>query len=209
MSSDLAVKLADLEQDAVQAEVERLQDDGVAPLDILAQLQDGMLIVGRRFEADEYFLSELIYSAEIFKQASALLGDGLVQKESQKVGTFLLGTVAGDIHDFGKDIVAMVLSSNGFEVVDLGVNVPAERFVEAIKECRPQVVGMSCLLTMCFENMKATVDAIAAAGLRDQVKIIVGGGPVDQMACDYAGADAYGRDAQNAVDQAKALMEVH
>ncbi len=206
--SELTVKLGDLDLEGVLADVQRLIDSGAAPLDVLKDLQEGMLIVGRRFEAEDYFLSELIYSAEIFKQATALFGDTLQKDSGNTIGTFVLGTVAGDIHDFGKDIVAMVLSSNGFKVVDLGVNVPADDFVKAIREHQPEVVGMSCLLTTCFESMKATVDAIAAAGLRDKVKIIVGGGPVDQMACDYAGADAYGTDAQNAVDRAKALMAV-
>ena len=120
-------------------------------------------------------MSELIYSADIFRRASAPLADVLANQAPRNLGTLVLGTVKNDIHDFGKDIVATVMSSNGIQVIDLGVDVEHEDFVAAIKQHRPALVGMSCLLTTAFEDMKDAVDAISAAGLRDQVKILVGG----------------------------------
>jgi methanogenic corrinoid protein MtbC1 len=121
----------------------------------------------------------------------------------KKLGKVVFGTVAGDIHDLGKDIVEFMLDVNGFEVHDLGVDVSADKFVTAIKEDKPQIVGMSCLLTVAFDSMKATVEAIKAAGLRDGVKVMIGGGTTDEQVKSYAGADAYGKDAVAAVTLAK------
>lgn len=207
-TSNLAQALGDLDEAAVVREVENGLAAGTAPLEILDQLQAGMAIVGQRFENDEYFLSELIFAADIFKKANAPLAESLKGQARHTVGTMVLGTVKNDIHDFGKDIVATVMSSNGIKIIDLGVNVDYERFVEAIKEHKPDFVGLSCLLTTVFDDMKATVDTIAQAGLRDQVKVLVGGGPVDQSVADYVGADMYCSNAQEAVDAAKTLLGV-
>jgi dimethylamine corrinoid protein len=207
--SPLAQAVGDLdEQTAVQAVQEKLAA-GETPLSILEELQAGMSVVGERFEAGEYFLSELIYAADIFKKAGAPLQEGLRSAAQSTHGTLVLGTVRNDIHDFGKDIVSTVMSSNGIKVVDLGVNVEHERFVEAIKEHQPALVGMSCLLTTVFDDMKEAIGAIKAAGLRDQVKILIGGGPVDQATCDYVGADIYCKTAQDGVIAAKKILGVN
>ena len=168
-----------------------------------------MSVVGERFECGDYFLSELIYAADIFKKAGAPLQEGLKSAVQTSHGTLVLGTVKNDIHDFGKDIVATVMSSNGFKVVDLGVNVEHQAFVDAIKEHKPELVGMSCLLTTVFDDMKDAIEAIKAAGLRDQVKILIGGGPVDQACADYVGADYYCKSAQDGVIAAKKILGVN
>jgi methanogenic corrinoid protein MtbC1 len=167
-----------------------------------------MNLVGERFESGEYFLSELIYAADIFKKAGAPLQEGLKGSAQKKLGTIVLGTVKNDIHDFGKDIVSTVLSSNGLEVIDLGVNVEHQAFVEAIREHQPQLVGMSCLLTTVFDDMKEAIATIKAAGLRDQVKILIGGGPVDEATARYVGADVYCKTAQDGVVAARHFLGV-
>lgn len=202
----LAQALCDLEEDAVVAMIQEALAAGKDPLRVLDELQAGMELVGKRFESEEYYLSELIFAAEIFKKATGLLGDSLRNTPRETLGTMVIGTARNDIHDFGKDIVAMVLSSNGIEVVDLGVNVEYEAFVEAIRKHRPQFVGLSCLLTTAFDEMKHTVDAIKAAGLRDQVKILIGGGPTDSSVAEYVGADAHCANAQAAVEVTKKLL---
>jgi len=207
-TASLAQALGDLDEAGVVASVGEKLAAGVAPLAILEELQAGMNIIGERFGSGDYFLSELIYSADIFKKASAPLAEGLKGQAYARHGTLVLGTVKNDIHDFGKDIVATVMSSNGIEVIDLGVNVEHEAFVAAIKEHRPELVGMSCLLTTAFNEMKAAIDTIAAAGFRDQVKILVGGGPMDQACADYVGADLYCRTAQDGVLAAKQILGV-
>jgi dimethylamine corrinoid protein len=176
-ASLLAQALGDLDEEAVLKGVIEALAAGVAPLAILEDLQAGMSLVGERFESGDYFLSELIYSADIFKTAKDPLRAGLEGTASAKLGTLVLGTVKNDIHDFGKDIVATVMSSNGIEVIDLGLNVEHHSFVDAIKEHKPQLVGLSCLLTTVFEDMRAAIEAIEAAGLRDKVTILVEAGP--------------------------------
>jgi dimethylamine corrinoid protein len=207
-SSPLAQALGDLEEATVVRMVEEKFAAGEPPLSILQELQAGMNIVGERFEADEYFLSELIYAADIFKQAGVPLQEGLKGQSQERLGTMVLGTVKNDIHDFGKDIVATVMSSNGIEIINLGVNVEHQAFVDAIREHNPELVGLSCLLTTAFEDMKEAIATIEAAGLRDQVKILVGGGPVDQACADYVGADVYCRTAQDGVIAGKKFLGV-
>ena len=207
--SPLAQALGDLHEATVIEAVGQELSAGETPLDILEELQAGMNLVGERFEAGEYFLSELIYAADIFKKASTPLQEGLKAETRATHGTLILGTVKNDIHDFGKDIVATIMSSNGIKVVDLGVNVEHQTFLDAIKEHRPQLVGMSCLLTTVFDDMKATVASITSAGLRDQVTILIGGGPVDQATADYVGADIYCRTAQDGVAAAKKILGVN
>jgi len=206
--SNLAQSLGDLNEEAVIQGVEEALAAGQAPLGVLQELQAGMTIVGERFEAGEYFLSELIYSADIFKTAGAPLQERLKDQVQETHGTLVLGTVKNDIHDFGKDIVATVMTSNGIKVVDLGVNVEHQAFVDAIKEHKPALVGMSCLLTTVFDDMKTAIETIKAAGLRDQVTVLIGGGPVDQATADYVGADIYCRTAQDGVSAAKKILGV-
>ena len=204
--SPLAQAVGDLEEDKAVTLVQDKLAKGEPALWILEELQAGMNIVGERFETGDYYLSELIYAADIFKKAGAPLQEELKSATQKSHGTLVLGTVKNDIHDFGKDIVATVMRSNGIDVVDLGVNVEHQAFVDAIKEHKPALVGMSCLLTTVFDDMKAAIRAIADAGLRDQVTILVGGGPVDQATADYVGADYYCKTAQDGVIAAKKVL---
>jgi dimethylamine corrinoid protein len=207
--SPLAQAVGDLEEDKAIVLVQDKLAKGEPALSILEELQAGMGIVGQRFEEGEYYLSELIYSADIFKKAGAPLQELLKDQAQNTLGTLVLGTVRNDIHDFGKDIVATVMSSNGIKVVDLGVNVEHQAFVDAIKQSGATLVGMSCLLTTVFDDMKAAIAAIADAGLRDQVTILIGGGPVDQACADYVGADYYCKTAQDGVSAAKRVLGVN
>ncbi len=168
-----------------------------------------MEIVGKRFAAGEYFIPDLIYSGEILREISDIVKPKISSSiKTKKVGKFLLATVAGDIHDIGKDIVGFMMDISGFEVIDLGIDVPKEKIVEKIKETQPQIVGLSGFLTLAFDSMKETIEAIKAAGLRNNVKIMIGGGQIDEEVRKYTGADAYRPDAISAVTLAKEWMGV-
>jgi methanogenic corrinoid protein MtbC1 len=176
---------------------------GEAPEAVLDDARAAMTILGEKFACGEVFIPELIMGGEIMKGIAAELKPRIsATPTAEKRGTVLIGTVHGDIHDIGKDVVVMMLEASGYEVHDLGVDVPVARFVDAIEELKPQVVGLSGLLTLAFDSMKDTVAGIATAGLREQVKIMIGGSPVDQQVCDYAGADGWGRDAAAALAMA-------
>ncbi len=207
MQNSLSASLADLQEDVVVEQVRRMLEEGFSAESILSELQQGMTVVGERFQRQEYYLPELIIAADIFTDAAALL-KGRITGSMEKIATMVLGTVAGDIHDIGKNIVALIFGSNGFEVIDLGVDVPPEKFVEAVKEYRPRLLGLSCLLTTSFNSMRDTVEALKKAGLRDEVKVLVGGGPVDQGTADFCGADAYCVDAPTGVRIARELLGV-
>lgn len=183
------------EQEALET-VKELLASGEDPLTILDTCTRAMEIVGQRFETGEYFLPELIMAGEILKQISAVVKPGLQgDAGTEKKGKVLIGTVKGDIHDIGKDIVTFLLDVNGFEVHDIGIDVPPARFVEEIEHFQPQVVGLSGLLTVAYDAMKETITAIDDAGQREQVKIMIGGGQMSDKVCEYVGADAYGEDA--------------
>ncbi len=185
---------------------QKMLNDGEDPLQILERCREALEIVGQRFEDGKYFLPELIMAGEMLKKISRAAKPFIKKEpkvEKEVTGKVVIGSVKGDIHDIGKDIVTFMLDINGFEVHDLGVDVPAEKFVGAIKEVQPDIVGMSALLTTAFESMKNTVAVIEDAGLRDQVKIMVGGGAVDEKVKEYTGADAYGADAVAAVSLSK------
>jgi 5-methyltetrahydrofolate--homocysteine methyltransferase len=163
-----------------------------------------MAIVGERFAKEEYFIPDLVFSGEILKGIVKLLEPHIKKRKEQKrLGKAIIGTVAGDIHDIGKDLVVFMLDVSGFEVLDLGINVPAQKFVDAIKQSGSRIVGLSGFLTLAFDSMKETIDAIQKAGLRDNVKIMIGGGQIDEQVRRFTGADAYGRDAVAAVQLAK------
>jgi dimethylamine corrinoid protein len=206
--SPLAQALGDLEEDKTVVLVQDKLAKGETALDILGELQAGMNLVGDRFEAGEYYLSELIYAADIYQKAGAPLQEELRKSPQKTYGTLVLGTVKNDIHDFGKNIVATVMSSNGIRVIDLGVNVESEAFVQAIRENAATLVGLSCLLTTVFDDMKATIAAIEGAGLRDQVTILIGGGPVDEATKAFVGADHYCKTAQDGVLAARRALGV-
>ncbi len=204
MSKALVDAITDMrEEDALKITRELLAS-GADPLAILDDCREAMTAVGQRFEAGEYFVPELILAGEILKSLSAEVKPRLQQSGTAKQGPkVLLGTVKGDIHDIGKDIVNFMLDVNGFQVTDLGVDVAPQTFVEQIKQLQPPVVALSGFLTLSYSSMKDTVDAIKAAGLRNRVKVMVGGGAVDEQICAYAGADAFGKDAMTAVKLAK------
>ena len=204
MSGELTKAIAELEEnEALRLAREKL-DSGEDPQLILEESRKGMEIIGKRFSDGTYFLPELIYSAEILKEITEIVKPKLKEDvQTERLGKCIIGTVAGDIHDIGKDIVVFMLDVNGFEVYDLGVDVPPQTFVEKIKETGAPIVGLSGFLTLAFDSMKETVDAIKAAGLRDKVNIMIGGGQIDEEIRKYAGADAFGLDAMAAVSLAK------
>jgi len=204
---DLVEAIADLrEEEALKIVKDRLSA-GEDPLKILEEARKGLEIVGNRFASGEYFIPDLIYSGEIMKQITEIVKPLISQTtQVKKLGKVVIGTVAGDIHDIGKNIVVFMLEVNGFEVYDLGVDVPPERFVEKIKETGAPILGLSGFLTLAFDSMKRTIEALKEAGLRDKVKVMIGGGQVTDEVRKYTGADAYGKDAMAAVSLAKAWV---
>jgi methanogenic corrinoid protein MtbC1 len=204
MAGNLVNALADLkEEEALKIVKDRL-GAGEDPLKILEDARKGMETVGDRFSKSEYFIPDLMYSGEILKGVTELVKPKLTKvTEGKKLGKVVFGTVAGDIHDIGKDIAAFMLDVNGFEVHDLGIDVPAQKFVDKIKETDATIVGLSGFLALAFDSMKETVEAIKAAGLRDKVKIMIGGGQMSDEIKNYTGADAYGKDAMAGVSLAK------
>lgn len=166
---------------------------------VVSACQQGMAIVGDLFEKNEYFVGDLIFAGELLTAAIEVLKPVLGGGGSEKVGTIVLGTVEGDLHDIGKNIFKSMAEAAGFEVHDLGIDVPPAAFVEKVKEVNPQIVGMSGVLTLALESMKKTVDALNEAGLRQGVKVIIGGNPVTEDACRQIGADAYTTNAAEGV----------
>jgi len=206
MSGELAKLLSDLKEPEALAFVEKALGEGVDPMQLLGDAKEGMNIVGQRFADSDYFIPDLVFSGEILKGIVKILEPHFEDKESEegeRLGKVIIGTVAGDIHDIGKDLVTFMLDVSGFEVFDLGIDVPVQKFVDAIKETGSKVVGLSGFLTLAFDSMKETVDAIKEAGLRDDVKIMIGGGQMDEQVKNFTGADAYGKDAMEAVKLAQ------
>jgi methanogenic corrinoid protein MtbC1 len=206
----LASALVELEEQQVATLVSEQLAGGVPPLTILDELRRGMTEIGERFAGGTYFLTDLIMSAEIFGKAMKAIEPLLIGESGGKAGGVVIATVKGDVHDIGKNIVVAMLRGADFRVHDLGVDVPPERIVEKLKETGAGVLSLSALLTTSFDSMKATVEAVKQAGLRDRVKIMVGGGPVDERVRAFVGADAYGRDVQQAISLARkfTLVEV-
>lgn len=205
MPSQLVEAIADMRDADAIALTRQILDSNADPMSILDDCRAAMEIVGKRFEQGDYFLPELILAGETLKQISTLVKPRIQQASHAPIGAkIILGTVRGDIHDIGKDIVAFMLDVNGFQVFDLGVDVPAQTFVEKIAAIKPDIVALSGFLTVAFNAMKETIAAITAAGLRDQVKIMVGGGTIDDHVRAYVGADAYGENAVAAVTLARA-----
>jgi 5-methyltetrahydrofolate--homocysteine methyltransferase len=203
--SDLATLLADLKEQEALDLVKKTLDEGGDPMAILADAREGMKIVGERFSNEQYFIPDLIYSGEILKGIAAIVEPHIKESgtETEKLGKVIIATVAGDIHDIGKDLVVFMLDISGFEVFDLGIDVPVQTIVDKIKETGATVVGLSGFLTLAFDAMKDTIDAIKEAGLRDNVKVMIGGGQIDDEVKKYTGADAYGKDAMAAVALSK------
>jgi methanogenic corrinoid protein MtbC1 len=204
MSGELTKLLSELKEPEALKFVEKALGEGVDPVELLSEAKEGMNIVGQRFASEDYFIPDLVFSGEILRRIVEMLEPHLKkEEETARLGKVIIGTVAGDIHDIGKDLVVFMLDVNGFEVLDLGIDVPAQKFVDTIKETRSRVVGLSGFLTLAFQSMKDTVDAINEAGLRQEVKIMIGGGQIDDHVRRFTGADAYGKDAMEAVNLAK------
>lgn len=166
----------------------------------------GMSEVGKLFECGEYFVPEMLVAARAMKSGLEILRPALVAANVQAIGKIVLGTVKGDLHDIGKNLVAMMMEGAGFEVIDLGVDVPPDKFVAAVREHHPHLLGLSALLTTTMPVMKVTLDALKEAGLRDQVKVLIGGAPVSDKFAHDIGADVFAPDAATAASCAKAIM---
>ena len=193
--------LTDLKEEEALKIVKEKLAAGENPLEILELCRKGVEIVGSRFENAEYFLPDLIMASEILREIGKIVKPKIGKVDVVKrLGKVVIGTVQGDIHDIGKDIVKFLLDANGFEVHDLGVDVPAQKFVEKIREVKPEIVGLSGFLTLAYDSMKKTVEDIEDKGLRGQVKIIIGGGHIDELVQRHTGADAYATSATEGVE---------
>ena len=206
---ELSKAIADLDEPKVLKLAEEFLASEPSEADLnraIKACQDGMIKVGNRYEAKEYFLPELIFGAEILKEVMSGMMPRL-KVAPARVGKVVLGTAQGDIHDIGKNIVRDMLEAAGFEVHDLGIDVPHQQFVDKVRETNAQIVGISALLTLARETMKGTVDAMKDAGLRDRVKVIIGGNPVDEKVRDYVGADRFTNSAAEGVEICKKWVE--
>lgn len=204
LTDALANAIAELEDDKILAIVRERLAAGTPPLEIVAKLQEGMTEVGLRFESGDYFLSELILCGEMMSEAMTELEPHLAGADEQHRGNIVIGTVKGDVHDLGKNIVVMLLKGAGYNVIDLGVDVPTEKFIEAIKKYNAPLVGMSVLLTGCQEPMKDTIEAIRAEGLN--TTILIGGNYVDDFVQKHVGADYFGSSASDAIKVAEKVF---
>ena len=194
--TELSKALVDLDEDKVNSIVRQKIGSGEDPLEIIKECNVGMAEIGNLFEKNEYYLSELIMSGEILKGVMAEVEPLLENVKKESSGEIVvIGTVKDDIHDIGKNIVVTLLKGTGFEVVDLGVDVPAGVFVKTIKETGAKVLGLSCLLNFTFPEMKKVVDELSAAGIRDQVRVMIGGAPCNEEVRVYVGADYFAQDA--------------
>ncbi len=204
MTQELTQAIVDLREDDALAMVDRLLAEGADPVGILGDCKKAMDVIGERFANGEAFIPELIMAGEIMTGVSAKLKPHLMgAAPEQKLGIIVIGTVQGDIHDIGKDIVATMLDIAGFEVVDLGVDVKVEQFIAIAQERHAQIIAMSCLLTSAIDSMKRVVAAAGEAGIRGDVKLMVGGAPITEQVVAYTGADGFGKDAVEAVELAK------
>jgi methanogenic corrinoid protein MtbC1 len=206
----LVQAMADMKEQEALEIVDELLEKGEDPQHIFDLSSEAMQVVGERYQDGTYFLPELIMSGEMLHRIGEVLKPRLAEKTetTSKLGTVVLGTVRGDIHDIGKDIVGFMLEVNGFDVIDLGIDQPEAAFVEAVKANHPQVLALSGFLSVAFDSMKSTIAEVEKAGLRDNLKIIIGGGQMDDTVRKYTGADAYGDDAMAAVVFAKEAVGV-
>jgi len=199
--------IVNLDIDGVKRAAREALDVGITPYEaVMDGMAKGMEVVGQKYEAGEYFLAELIMAGETMKEGLSVLEPYMKAGDMKHIGRVVIGTVEGDLHDIGKNVVITLLTASGFEVVDLGVDVPAEKFVEAVKQYKPDIVAMSALLTTTMVNMAKIIKALEQAGLREKVKVIVGGAPLTEEYAKQIGADAYGRDAVEGVNICKKWM---
>jgi len=203
----IASELYEGEDETVVELVQKALDQGMAPAEILqGGLISGMDEVGQDFKSGELFVPEVLIAARAMHAGMNVLRPLLTESESAGAGKYLIGTVKGDLHDIGKNLVKMMLEGAGFETIDLGTDVEPQAFVDAVREHKPKLIGMSALLTTTMVQMRATVEALEEAGLRDSVKIMIGGAPVTEAFAADIGADAYAPDAASAVDTARELV---
>lgn len=193
--------ILDFDEDEVIEQVQSMIKSGIKPITIADVCKETMDVVGQKFQEKEFFLTELIMAGELLKIIMEEIGfdSSASADDSNMLAKILIGTVEGDVHDIGKNIVSSLLVSNNFKIIDIGVDVKIDDFVSAIKENKPEMVAMCGLLTLAYDSMKGTIDALKTAGIRDDVKIMIGGGATDEKICEYVGADAYGKDAIDAV----------
>lgn len=184
--------MGDLEEDEVLEILEKVMEAGGSDAgEAMKACQEGMNIVGERFASQEYFVSDLIFSGELMTEAMDIIRPALLSQSSEKAGKMILCTVEGDLHDIGKNIVKAMLEASGFDVVDMGIDVPAAEIVKKAKEDGIHIIGLSGVLTLAIDSMKATIEAFKEAGLREDVKIVIGGAPVTEKVCELVGADAW------------------
>ena len=196
----------DGQREVAKESVQKALAAGIAPGEVLDTMVNAMGEVGQLFEEGEYFVPEMLIAARAMKTGMDILKPELVDADIQPAGKIVAGTVRGDLHDIGKNLVCMMLEGAGFQVVDLGSDVSPEAFVQAVNEHQPDFIAMSALLTTTMPNMQTTIEALKAAGVRDQVKVLIGGAPITDAYAAKIGADGYAPDASRAVKLAKALV---
>jgi len=199
--------IVDGDDDGAVTQIEQALMEGMDPVKVLKQaIVPGIERAGELWHDNVYFMPDVVLSAEAFKAAMKTVDPHLAGREITKLGTVIMGVVAGDMHDLGKSIVIAMLTGAGFEVIDLGVDVPTETFIEKISELKPDIMGVGCYMTTTMLELKAMITSLEDNGLRDTVKIMIGGVPTTQQFADEIGADAWGKDALDAVDKARKLM---
>lgn len=205
----LAQAIISGKKDQAESLTREALDQGMAPGEILNKgLVAGMNVVGQKFKANEFYVPEVLIAARAMKSAMAHLKPALAETGAEPMARVAIGTVKGDLHDIGKNLVAMMLEGAGFEIIDLGVDVKPEKFVESVQEKRADVIALSALLTTTMPAMKDTIEALKGAGLREKVQVMIGGAPVTQNYSNEIGADGYAPDAASAVDTAKQLLKM-
>ncbi len=205
LNDEITQNLVVLDEDVTLNLVKQALANSIDPIDIIAQLRAAMELIGQKFAAKEYYISDMIYAAEIFQLSMKLIEPHLKNASTDMLGRVVIGTAKGDIHDIGKNIVVSLLKCAGFEVHDLGTDVPPAKFVEKVRQVKPDIVGLSGLLTTSFEPMVETINLLEKEGLRSSIRIMVGGGPVNEDWAQKAGADIFAKDAVEAVEIARKL----
>lgn len=207
--NELKEAVVEMQEDKALSLTKQFLEEGVDPVSLFGAYQGALVEIGVRFEKNIYFIPELIMSGEIMKTAAELIKPHLAEGagESEKLGKVLMATVEGDIHDIGKNIVTMMLEINGFEVKDIGVDVPVTKIVDEVEAYQPDIIGLSGLLTLAFEPMQRVVTTLTERGLRDKYKVLIGGSQLDEQVCTYAGADAFVTDAVAGVNMCKVWMQ--
>ncbi|EFK07111.1 B12 binding domain protein [delta proteobacterium NaphS2] len=207
----LTQAIIEMEEEKAMALTRRLLEEGTAPMAIFKAYQNALMAVGKRFEEGVYFIPELILSGNMMNEAMEIIKPYLTEEKSrddqERIGKIIIATIEGDIHDIGKNIVATLLELNGFEVKDLGVDIAKDQIISEARELDADVIGLSGLLTLSFDPMRELVEALKAEGLRDKIKVIIGGGQMDEQVRDYVGADAFVVDAVSGIKLCKAWVD--